>query len=141
MARPAGKSTGATSAMGLARFLPLVLAELTEVAPSSMSVDPPAPATWIVELAGGGPEGAGGAVGGDGPSSIVAQGSWIGSAGAGAEGRWAADPCAAIAEATLPQASTGAPRTGRADGGRSGASGCGPTDAKSGAATASNGPT
>ena len=140
MARPAGKSTGAASAMGLARFLPLVVAELTEVAPSSMSMDPPAPATWIAELAGGGPAGAGGAVGGDGPSSIVAHGPWIGSAGAGAQGRWAADPCAAIAEATLPRAGTGAPRTGRADGGRSGASGRGPANAKSAAATANNGP-
>ena len=48
MTRPAGKSTGATSAMGRALFLPRVLAELTEVAPSSMSMSAPAAGTKAV---------------------------------------------------------------------------------------------
>ena len=68
MTRPAGKSTGATSAMGLARFLPLVLAELTEVAPSSMSMSTPAPAARAGAQASRGPAGAGAAAGGEGPA-------------------------------------------------------------------------
>ena len=122
--------------MGLARFLPLVLVELAEVAPSSMSMEFSVTAAGPAPADGEGPVGAAG----EGPSSIVAHGSRTGSAGAGAPDRGAAVTRAATADVTLPQASTGAARIGRADGGRSGASGRGPAKARSIAAAAKTGP-
>ena len=57
--------------MGLARFLPLVLVELTEEAPSSMAKS----ASKAAAGAGAATPGSTGAAIGDGPSSMVAQGS------------------------------------------------------------------
>ena len=122
--------------MGLARFLPLVLVELAEVAPSSISMEFSVTAAGPAPADGEGPVGAAG----EGPSSIAAHGSRTGSAGAGAPGRGGADTRAALADATLPRAGTGAARTGRAEGGRSGASGRGSPRARSIEAAARTGP-
>ena len=127
--------------MGRALFLPLVLVELAEVAPSSMSMGLPAAAAGSGLAAEEGPDGALG----EGPLSIVAHGSRTGAVRTGAPGRGRAGngtSCtqAAIADATLPRAATGAARGGRAEGGRSGASGRGSTKAWSTEAAARTGP-
>ena len=58
MTRPAGKSAGGTCAMGLARFLPLVLVELAEVAPSSMTMEFSVTTAGLAQADGEGPVGA-----------------------------------------------------------------------------------
>ena len=124
--------------MGLPLFFPLVLAEVAEVAASSTSMGPHEPAAGAGAAEEEGPDGAFG----DGPLSMVAHGSLVPCpAGPGAPcGEGAGRIFVAKAAATLPRAGAGAARTGRAEGGRIGASGRGPSTAVSGVAAAQAGP-